>query len=540
METPLQTKSLDHLGLVSGMYDELGLGACIDNLLQSDTTRRDVSIGTLCKALVLNGLGFVQRTLYMVSSFFEGKPIEVLLGEGIEASQLNDSVLGRALDDLHVYGCTRLFSQLTPLICEQLGLTPRFVHMDTTDFHLDGEYNAEQPPAEGSQLLHLTKGYSRDHRPDLNQVVLNLIADNQAGIPLHMEALDGNSSDKISFRETIATYVGQLQNAVGFTYLVMDSAGYTQETIAGYSEQVKWISRVPETLSACQALLTSSESLTPLIRGYHYQAIHIQQAGVKQRWLVFFSEEAYQREIKTLRKTYQQRSLKEYRAFLGLSKQPFACEQDAITALKKFAKQCNYLQINALPCEKKPYYRGKGRPARDSQPTGYHYHIRADVSSRLEDYQQAAHRKGKFVIATNELDEQALPDVEVLLGYKGQAKVERGFRFLKDPQFIASSLFVKKPERVEALLFIMTLCLTVYAALEHRLRQQLQEQEESLPNQLGKPTQKPTMRWVFALFNGIHVLYGMPEVIVLNLKPIHLKVLTLMGDSYKKCYSPSG
>lgn len=160
METTLQTKALDHLGLVSGMYDELGLGVRIDELVQLDKTRRDVSIGTLCKALVLNGLGFTQRTLYMVSTFFEGKPVATLLSEGIEASQLNDSVLGRALDDLHAYGCTKLFSQLTPLVCERLALTPRFAHMDSTDFHLDGQYNADQPPEEGSQVLHLTKGYS--------------------------------------------------------------------------------------------------------------------------------------------------------------------------------------------------------------------------------------------------------------------------------------------------------------------------------------------------------------------------------------------
>ncbi len=116
MEITLQTKTLDHLGLISGMYDELGLGTGIDELVQTETTRRDVSIGTLCKALVLNGLGFTQRTLYMVSSFFEGKPVELLLGEEFTASQLNDSVLGRALDDLHAYGCTKLFSQLTPWV----------------------------------------------------------------------------------------------------------------------------------------------------------------------------------------------------------------------------------------------------------------------------------------------------------------------------------------------------------------------------------------------------------------------------------------
>lgn len=426
MSTTLKTKSLDHLGLVSVMYDELGLGARIDTLVQGDKTRRDVSVGTLCKALVLNGLGFTQRTLYMVSSFFEGKPIKALLGERVKASQLNDSVLGRSLDDLHAYGCTELFSQLTPLVCERLALAPRFVHMDSTDFHLDGDYNADQPPEQGSQVLHLTKGYSRDHRPDLNQVVLNLIADNQAGIPLHMEALDGNSIDKVVFKDTIATYVEQLQNTTGFTYLVSDSAGYTQQAIAACDDQIKWISRVPETLNACQHLIASPEHLYPLLAGYHYRSIYTEQAAVKQRWLLVFSPQAYQREVKTLRKTYHKQSLREYKGFLKLSKRPFACQQDASRALEAFTQKCHYLQVDRLPDERKPYYAGRGRPAFEQPPTGYHYYIQAQVYCQLEDYHRAAQRKGRFVIATNELDEQALSDVEVLLGYKGQAKVERG------------------------------------------------------------------------------------------------------------------
>ena len=57
--------------------------------------------------------------------------------------------------------------------------------------------------------------------------------------------------------------------------------------------------------------------------------------------------------------------------------------------------------------------------------------------------------------------------------YKGQSKNERGFKFLKSPSFLAASFFVKKPERIEALLMIMTLCLLGYAALEYRIRQQL-------------------------------------------------------------------
>jgi len=74
---------------------------------------------------------------------------------------------------------------------------------------------------------------------------------------------------------------------------------------------------------------------------------------------------------------------------------------------------------------------------------------------------------------------------------KDQQKVERGFRFLKDPLFMASTLFLKSPRR------IMTLCLMVYAALEHRIRQGLAEQSQAYPDQKGKPTERPTARWVF-------------------------------------------
>jgi transposase len=81
-----------------------------------------------------------------------------------------------------------------------------------------------------------------------------------------------------------------------------------------------------------------------------------------------------------------------------------------------------------------------------------------------------------FVLATNELDASRLPPLELLEVYQGQQYAERGFRFLKSPEFLASSLYLKKPERIMALLMVMTVCLLVYAALEHRIRQALHEQ----------------------------------------------------------------
>jgi len=532
----MKSKALDHLGLISGMWDKLELGLAIDQVIPQDIDQRNISLGTACKALVINGLGFTQRTLYMVSSFFENKPLDILLGEGITSDHLNDTVLGRALDQIHGYGCTNLFSQLTPVVCKKLGLTCRFAHMDSTDFHLDGVYNSEHPPPEQAKVLHLTKGYSRDHRPDLNQVVLNLITENRSGIPIHMEALDGNSNDKTSFRQTITDHIDQLQTTTCFDYLVMDSAGYTEQGIRERSQGVKWISRPPESIKEVKELINSEVNWTKFDEKHKYSPFSSFYGGVEQRWLLVFSKEAYQRERKTLVKNYHKASEKEHKLFMKLCKKEFECEQDTRKAMEEFCKKAKYLHFERIDVQQIPKYTAKGRPQNNVKPSKLVYKIKANAYCDIAYFQQEANKKGKFIIATNELDASELSDLEVLKGYKGQARVERGFRFLKDPQFIASSLFVKKPERVEALLFIMTLCLTVYAALEHQIRQALVEKDETLPNQIGKQVQNPTARWVFTLFNGIHALYTLDDVIVLNIKKIHVKILDLMGKEYHKYY----
>lgn len=79
-------------------------------------------------------------------------------------------------------------------------------------------------------MISLTPGYSRDHRPDLNQVVLELIAENSANLPVLMQPLSGNTSDKRGFTETIQAHAGQLI-AAGVEVVVIDSAGYTPTTI---------------------------------------------------------------------------------------------------------------------------------------------------------------------------------------------------------------------------------------------------------------------------------------------------------------------
>ncbi len=83
--------------------------------------------------------------------------------------------------------------------------------------------------------------------------------------------------------------------------------------------------------------------------------------------------------------------------------------------------------------------------------------------------------------------------------------MERGFRFLKDKSFHVSEVYLKKEERIEALSMIMVLSLLVYSFAEWKLREKLKETKMTIPDQLNKPTQRPTMRWVFEIFMGVIV-----------------------------------
>src|SRR5262249_58586545 len=109
--------------------------------------------------------------------------------------------------------------------------------------------------------------------------------------------------------------------------------------------------------------------------------------------------------------------------------------------------------------------------------------------------------------ATNVLAPTHSSAQELIQTYKAQPRVERGFAFLKDPLFLASSVFVKKPERIVALSLIMVLCLLVYRLAEYRLRDQLAATGQTIPSQVNKPTDRPTMRWVFQCFEGVDLLH---------------------------------
>lgn len=135
----------------------------------------------------------------------------------------------------------------------------------------------------------LQRGYSRDHRPDLNQVVLNMITDNKAGIPLHMEVLNGNCSDKRALKKTISKHIKALQNIAPASFMVMDSAGYTKDGIAEFSSLIHWISRVPESIKEAREFISNNRDWTVSQDGfYQFHSKKSIYGGVNSVGYLFF------------------------------------------------------------------------------------------------------------------------------------------------------------------------------------------------------------------------------------------------------------
>lgn len=198
----IELENLDHLGIVAGIIDEIWIVKKVNELLGTDS-REKINCGEVVKAIILNGLGFVAQPLYLFSIFFKDKAVEHLLGEGIKAEELNDDRLGRVMDKLYKYGLNSIFLMIGLEVVKKYKISTKYSHLDSTLFHLHGQYKNQREQDREKEIevgnenpIFITKGYSRDHRPDLKQCLLNLIVSSDGDIPLFLRGGSGNESDK--------------------------------------------------------------------------------------------------------------------------------------------------------------------------------------------------------------------------------------------------------------------------------------------------------------------------------------------------------
>src|SRR4030095_8846722 len=219
----VHVERLDHLGLIACMMKDVGLISMIDARLIPDQ-QEEITPGEAVAGMILNGLGFANRPLSLTPQFFANKPLDLLFRAGVEAPMFNRFKLGRTLDEIHAYGCDLLFSELALAVCTQEGIEQRFHHLDTTSFALSGDY----VPERDEQAIRITHGYSKDHRPDLKQAVLELIVSQDGGVPLVSQSWDGNASDTQIFQARCGALIAQFKASEPPRYLIADAKLYTE------------------------------------------------------------------------------------------------------------------------------------------------------------------------------------------------------------------------------------------------------------------------------------------------------------------------
>ena len=541
----ITTKNLDHLGLVAGVCDEIGLVELIDRLTGSNEQRK-ISVGIATKAMVLNGLGFANQTLYLTPEFFDKKPVDILLGEGILAKDINSHSLGTALDELYYSGISKVFYNVSLQSITRYGIKITSRHLDGTTFTVHGEKLNEKGAKSG--LIELKRGYNKQKRHDLPQFVFELISSNVEGIPLFIKAASGNKTDKTEFPEVLEAYMAQMKGREKLEgHMVADSALYSAENL-GKIESILWISRVPETITRAKNSIkrTAGQEWKKFkdMPGYKYQEIKNSYGGIEQRWFIIYSSASAQRSEKTVEKWVLKNKAELEKGGKKLGKESYLTEalaKQAVTqwykSLKKSVKR--YHDLGAIEIAKKEHY-GRGRRKQDAEPQRISYNIQS-IDFQRDEVAIAEHKyeKSQFILATNDLDAENLTAEQALHLYKNeQQKVERGFRFLKDPMFLLDKIFLELPRRIMALSMVMALCLLVYTLAQFKIRKALKESKKTLPNQLKRPIQNPTMKWIFQLLGGIHVMYIKGEKkYILNLNETRLKILNLMGEATQSYYT---
>ena len=531
----IEIKNLDHLGIVAGLIDEIGIVEKINSKLGIDGSEK-ISSGTVVKAILINGLGFVSRPLYLFSQFFEDKGIEKLLGSGVKSDYINDDKIGRVMDELYKYGLNSLFIEIVLSVINKFNIETKYSHLDATSFHLHGEYTSEKEQEKEAEIIKekpiiITKGYSRDHRPDLKQCVLDLITSSDGDIPLLMRVGDGNEADKAVFGKILIEFKKQINFE---SVMVCDSALYSQENIK-LIEHLKWITRVPMTIKRAKELVQSveieevdSEEIEKRrylnLDGYKWKEEIVNYGGVKQIWLIVESQKRQKSDLEKLEKNLKAEKDKVEKLLKQLKKEDFQNPEQARYKLKSINKKLKLFEIQEV------------KLIDSTSKNKTIYKIEGVYHQKLEEVAMLKKEAGRFILATNLVEDEKLEPSEIITNYKNQQSCERGFRFLKDPLFFTDSFFVENPERIETMLFLMSLCLLVYNLGQRELRNSLKRGNIGVKNQLGKLTNCPTLRWIFQCFQGIHILSlnGVNQIV--NLTQERNYILSFLPVSCQKYY----
>ena len=512
----ITTAQVDHLPIIASYARRLRLVEIVNRLVPVEM---EVEPGIVVLGMVLDTLSG-RSPLYHLESAFEAYDRAVLFGREMPPDYFNDDNVGRVLEHIFDVGTQQIFSALSVSALRRFELSTQHVHFDTTSVNLYGEYlgaNDEKAP------FKINHGYSKDKRPDLKQFVLSLLCVD-GDVPIVGKLEDGNASDK-KINHQVLSDVSRHMNAHGvddkaFIYIA-DAAMVTKENL---EQAGQFITRLPATYNECERAILSAIDTdqweevgrvaitrpTKNRPGTTYR-VHEQTVTLYEklyRAVVVHSSAHDKRRNKRLERELEA-SLK---AIQGVKKtivnKPFSCQADAqAAAADAMAQDTVYHQLRVRVVELPRY--APGRPSKHTPrtPIAIDYGLQAEVMEKQQVVARRRKMAGCFVLLSNVPSEgqAGYSGEEILRTYKDQHAIERNFGFLKDDQ-IVNAIFLKRPQRIEALGLILLISLLIWRLLEHNMRADLKARNKTIPGWDNKPTRRPTAYMLTWKFKGVMIL----------------------------------
>ena len=497
--------------MIQKLCDHIGFQKFINSQVRWEPSQWKTSPGLLAEALIMNTL-LGRDALYKVEEFFEKVDTETLFGEGISRDNFKDDAFATLLDRIHEANPKKLFSLFVFNALKHEDIFFESIHADTTSFSLTGEYKEQQESA-----ISVKRGHTKDHRPDLKQVMLGLIT-TKDGFPIFAEPLDGNKADSTWNKDVLAQIDDILygDRARSLIY-VADSSMVTLNNLKLIEKKkLNFVSRLPGRFTLEEELKELAWSKPEKwdnigkfanykkASSYHAQDLYARLGGRLYRFIVLHSNKMDARKSKKIDAMLSREKEQLTKALTELEKVDFNCRIDAEKALEKFCANHAKSNYSILGTVTKTHTekRKRGRPKKGSQPEIIvTYKIKAEIIEPMQNsVDEMKAKAASFVLMTNLLQANGWTAKKVVREYKDQVHVERNFRFLKDPQ-ITNGIFVDKPRRIEALIILFTMAAFIATILQRRVRLALENNKDTLMLVGGVKSRKPTSKRLLELLH---------------------------------------
>ena len=508
---------VDHIPAIARMCHRLGLTDIINENIPCNT---DVDIGTLVTGMICDTLSG-RSPLYKVEEFIAGQDTELLFGTPVNPRNFNDDALGNALDRIHEKGTLKLFTEVSLKAAGVFGLDTSHCSFDTTSVNIWGDYNTSAP---NKKAPHITYGYSKDKRPDLKQFMVSMLCV-EGNIPISGKMQDGNSSDeKLNNEELqrIARLLRPLEKNIGEFIYVADCKLITADNLKQLAG-TPFISRFPANFKEHDILIgqameagnweelgvlaeTPSPSSKRQRASYKAQEYQVSIDGKDYRAIVIQTDHLDKRRTSSIeRKHLKEKALTDKRIKTA-EKERYHCPLDAAKALETLTHKNKTAYWNLTGTVEQTHVYAPGRTPANGQRKiiGIKYHHRLQLEENTSYHQKKLSKAGCFVMITNTAKDK-MSAREVLKTYKAQYGVEKNFSFLKEP-LIANDTFLKKPSRIDALVFILLVSLMIWNLMQRELRNSEQVHAGQLQDLNKRPTQRPTSYLLMSQLSGTIII----------------------------------